>query len=80
VTVPEGPETARRELVDALVDDRESCPLSEKKRRVDELRFGGEAKSIAGGETGGELGPRIAFSFWIAVSHSVHGCVCDSPI
>jgi len=41
--VPDGPETARREFVDALVEDRESCPLSEKKRRVDELRFGGDA-------------------------------------
>jgi hypothetical protein len=29
----------RRELVDALVLDRESCPLSEKKRRVDEVRL-----------------------------------------
>jgi len=41
--VPDGPETARREFVDALVEDLESCPLSEKKRRVDELRFGGDA-------------------------------------
>jgi hypothetical protein len=80
VITPEGPEAARREFVDALVEDRESCPLNEKKRRVDELRFGGDAKSTAGGETGGELGPRIALSFWIAASHSVHGCVCDSPM
>jgi hypothetical protein len=43
VAAPEGPETARRELVDALVEDRESCALNEKKRRVDELRFGGDA-------------------------------------
>jgi hypothetical protein len=34
---------ARREFVEALVEDRESCPLNEKKRRVEELRFGGDA-------------------------------------
>jgi hypothetical protein len=80
VVAPEGPETARREFIDAFVDDRESWPLSEKKRRADELRLGGDAKFTAGGETGGEFGPRIRLSVSIAVSHSVHGCVCDSPI
>ena len=67
----------RRELVDALVLERDSCPLSEKKRRVDEARLGA---GVAGGESGGEPGPRRLLSRWMALSHSVHGWSCDSPI
>jgi hypothetical protein len=67
----------RRELVDALVFERESWPLSEKKRRVDELRFG---VVVTGGDSGGEFGPRRLLSRWMALSHSVHGRSCDSPI
>lgn len=49
----------RREAVDDVVFDRESELLSEKKRRVEELRFGGRMST--GGESGGEFGPRSAF-------------------
>lgn len=75
-----GPDMARREeLVDALVEDRDSVWLSEKKRRVDDDRFGG-LKDESGGDSGGEFGPRRWFNLPSATSHSVHGCVCDSPM
>lgn len=70
----EDPEIVRR---DAVVLERDS----EKKPRTDEERFGGAAKaSVAGGDSGGELGPpRCSFSLAIALGQSVHGCLCDSP-
>lgn len=75
-----GPEMARlEEAVDALVDERDSVPLSEKNRLVDDDRFGGTKVAI-GGESGGEFGPRKRFSLSSALSHKVQGCVCDSPI
>lgn len=67
---PGGPDSVRR---DADVLDRES----EKKRRVDDVRLG--AKLVAGGESGGEPGPRRLFKRCIAASHNVHGCVWLSP-
>lgn len=73
---PVGPEMARREdAVDALVEARESWPLSEKKRRVDDERLGGAAKDATPGESGGELTPRYFWSLSSALSHSVHGCL-----
>lgn len=39
--MPDGLDTARRDVDDALVDERDNVPLNEKKRRVDEVRFGG---------------------------------------
>lgn len=75
-----GPEMARREeAVDALVDERDSVPLKEKNRRVDDERFGG-TKAETGGESGGELGPRRWLSRPSARSHRVQGWVCDSPM
>jgi hypothetical protein len=50
---------------DAVVLLRDSVPLKEKKRRVEELRFGGEEK-FAAGDSGGELGPRREFRRWRA--------------
>jgi hypothetical protein len=76
--VPGGPEVVRREEVDAVVLLRDSVWLSEKKRLVDEARFGG-GKLVTGGDNGGELGPRRPLSRWRAASHNVQGCVCDSP-
>jgi hypothetical protein len=68
----DGPEIVRRDVV---VLERDS----EKKRRVDEVRFGG-AKSIPGGDSGGELRPpRCTLRRAIAASQRAHGCVCDSP-
>ena len=58
---------------------RDSVPLREKKRRVEELRLSGTEK-FAAGERGGELGPRKELRRRKAVSHSVHGFVCDSPM
>lgn len=74
-----GPEVVRREDADALVLERDSVLPSEKKRLVDEARFGG-AKVVSGGDKGGEFGPRKLLSLFRADSQSVHGCVCDSPI
>jgi hypothetical protein len=48
---------------DAFVSVRESVPLREKKRRVDDVRFGG-AKSEGGGERGGDIGPRRELRRW----------------
>jgi hypothetical protein len=59
---------------DADVLERES----EKKRRVEDVRFGG-AKVVAG-ERGGDMGPRRLLRREMAASQRVHGCVCDSPI
>jgi hypothetical protein len=70
------PEVVRRE---ALVLLRDSVPLREKKRRVEELRFGG-AEKFAAGESGGEEGPRREFRRWRAESQSVQGWVWDSPM
>lgn len=78
VAVPDGPETARRELDDAVLVERDNVPLSEKKRRVDDVRFGG-TNLVAGGESGGELGPRRLFRRWIAAGQSVQGWVWLSP-
>jgi hypothetical protein len=69
----------RRDDTDAVVLERDSVVLSEKKRLVEAERFGG-TNVVAGGDKGGELGPRRSFRRCSAVSHSVHGCVCDSPI
>lgn len=68
----------RREVFEAVVLERESCPLSEKNRRVDEVRLANTG--FAGGDSGGEPGPRRLLSRWMALSHSVHGWSCDSPI
>jgi hypothetical protein len=70
---------ARLDAEDAEVLVRDSVPLREKKRRVEELRFGGEEK-VEAGERGGEAGPRRELRCRMAVSHSVQGWVCDSPI
>jgi len=75
--VPGGPDAVRR---DEVVLERESVLLlSEKKRRVVEARLGG-AKFTAGGLRGGDKGPRRSLRRCRAASHSVHGCVCDSPM
>ena len=58
--VPDGPDIARRDAEDALVEERDNVVLNEKKRRVDDVRFGG-TKLVAGGDSGGEFGPRIPF-------------------
>jgi hypothetical protein len=74
--VPEDPVTVRREA-EVLV--RDSVPLNEKKRRVEELRFGGEEK-VEAGERIGDEGPRRLLRFRRAVSQRVQGWVCDSPM
>lgn len=54
--------------------------MREKKRRVEEERFG-DAKGVdGGGERMAALGPRSEFRRFKAASHSVHGWVCDSPM
>jgi hypothetical protein len=68
----------RREVVDVVVLERESVVFSEKKRRVEDARFGG-AKVTTAGESGGDMGPRRSFRRWTALSHKVHGCVWLSP-
>ncbi len=66
----------RREAADA---EREMVWLSEKKRRVDAVRFTGAGFGAAG-ERGGDIGPRRSFNRWNAASQRVQGCWCDSPI
>lgn len=57
---------------DAVVEDRDKVPLSEKNRRVDEDRFGA-SKLVIAGESGGELGPRRSLRRCKAPSQRVHG-------
>jgi hypothetical protein len=64
-----GEETVRRDADEA---EREIVWLREKKRRVDAERFTG-AEVGAGGERGGDMGPRSVLSRWRAVSQSVQG-------
>jgi hypothetical protein len=59
---------------DADVLERES--EREKKRRVDDERFGGGGLMTCG-DIGGVMGPRSSLSRFTAPSHRVHGCVCE---
>lgn len=70
-----GEEMVRREAVEA---EREMVWLREKKRRVDAERLTGAA--VVSGDKGGDMGPRRSFSRCRAMSQSVHGWWCDSPI
>jgi hypothetical protein len=73
VVAPEGLDTVRRDVDDAAVFERDSVPLREKKRRVDEVRFTGPPYSRPAGDRGGEFGPRSSFKRRIAASHNVQG-------
>lgn len=71
-----GDEMVRREAVEA---EREMVWLREKKRRVDAERFTGVGLGM-NGERGGERGPRSSLSRCTALSQSVQGWWCDSPM
>jgi len=75
----DGPETARLDLHDAMVLERESLPLSEKQRRAEEEARLANRPFAAEGDSDGELGPRRALRRASPPSQRVHGWVCDSP-
>jgi hypothetical protein len=71
----EGPETERREEIEADVLEREIGAVKEAKRRpsFEECRRGGPIGCCGGGDNGGDMGPRRSERRFSASKHSVHG-------
>jgi hypothetical protein len=84
VGLPSVPAALARDARDATLEFRDSDSVcdSDRKRRIDAERLGGGKKLAwwTGGEMGGEFGPRREYRRWMAESHSVSGCVDDSPM
>ena len=78
--------TAPAEERVAALELRDSVWLRERNLRRDAERLGGAEKkpaegwAEAKGEMGGLLGPRRAYSRWMAASQSVSGSLVDGPM